>query len=432
LLIETAHANEPDSGNVRRLAPLLDIRLTVIQVLSLVSGSLRKLRDDFVTAYSSRYYPLGYTAALDGLRGVMVFGVVLEHIRHTTVPGAYYYMDIFFVMSAYFITSLLLRDIERFGGIRFLEFYRRRFSRILPAFVAMVGVVLLWSAIARFGPQFAYAATVIAIALGYFSNWWIIINGQDLYNIMGHTWSLSVEEQFYLVWPATVALLARLLGIGRRTIAILTLAAMLAWAWRAWATFAWATATDASFTRLYFGTDMHADAFFIGAALAIWLSVVPPGSTPRLERLIPSLAWPILICGLAISFFSGEPMEELYQKFHFELGVSLFAVLPGALLIFLLVRSRETILHKIFELAPVLFLGRIFYGLYLWHFPIVLFLYYHHASVWARLAIGLPLSLVFAVLSYIYIEEPFMRRRPGHRVQSKNGSAVVREKKVAG
>jgi peptidoglycan/LPS O-acetylase OafA/YrhL len=310
-------------------------------------------------------------------------------------------MDIFFVLSSYFITALLLRDIGRFGHIRYLSFYRRRFSRILPAFVAMASVYIVYRALIPSGAPFSHAVAETAVALAYFTNWWHMYVPSDNY-FLGHTWSLSVEEQFYLIWPATFALFAKWMGIGRHTVFLLLFAAVLGWAWRGWLTF-----TGASWERLYFGTDMHADAFFVGAALATWLNLCPAGSLPNVERLLPRLASPLLIYGIIVSFVIPET-----SGFQFYLGAMLCGVLPGALLILIVVRSSGTILHRVLEVPPALFLGKIFYGIYLWHFPIIRWLVFAHVHALGRLMIALPLSVVLAGLSYIYIEQPFMRHFP--------------------
>jgi peptidoglycan/LPS O-acetylase OafA/YrhL len=120
-------------------------------------------------AYEKQYYPLGYSPALDGLRGIMTVGIIVAHTRYPLVPGTLLYMDMFFVMSGYFITSLLLRDIERYGRVRYVEFYKRRFARIVPPLVAMLIGYLLYRYF--FWPKFSDAAFDALLAFTYVSNW---------------------------------------------------------------------------------------------------------------------------------------------------------------------------------------------------------------------------------------------------------------------
>src|SRR5262249_7481148 len=154
-------------------------------------------------AYRKQYYPLGYTPALDGLRGLMTVGVMIAHVYSAMVPIATVFMDIFFVMSAYFITSLLLRDFQRHRGIRYGAFYRRRFARIIPPFVMMLLAYLLFRSILF--PPFRDGLIDALIAFTYISNWWMAFQIPGIV-YMGHTWSLAVEEQYYLLWPISFAL----------------------------------------------------------------------------------------------------------------------------------------------------------------------------------------------------------------------------------
>src|SRR5450759_176241 len=125
-------------------------------------------------AYRKQYYPLGYTPALDGLRGLMTVGIMVAHVYYTVALFAVLFMEFFFLMSGYFSPSLLLRDIERHGGIRYGEFYRRRFARILPPFLVVVLAYLLFRSI--FFPPFRDALIDALIAITYISDWWMAFN----------------------------------------------------------------------------------------------------------------------------------------------------------------------------------------------------------------------------------------------------------------
>jgi len=361
----------------------------------------RPLVDTVAEACRKQYYPLGYTPALDGLRGLMTVGVIVAHVRYLLVPGALHYMDVFYVMSGYFITSLLLRDIERHGRIRFREFYRRRFARILPPFVAMVITYLAFRWF--FFPPFSDALTDAAIGFTYITSWWRAF-GLPGISFMSHTWSLSVEEQFYLLWPLALMLLVRAFGVSWRLVIAIGVLALMIWAWRIWL-----TSTNPPFWRLYNAPDTRADALMVGCALGVVLRMVPPGALPGLERILPKLAWPFLISSLLMTFF--YPWQYADPLFYY-VGIMLCGVLPGALLVTMLIRSSGTIVHRCLERPEAVFLGKIFYGMYLWHFPVVMMLKdLTGAPNLVRFLLGLPLTVLLATLSYAYIERHFMRVR---------------------
>jgi len=374
-------------------------------------GSLR-------SAYEKQAYPLGYAPGLDGLRAVITLAVVLSHIRVKLAPGAAFSLDIFFTMSGYFITALLLRDWTQYRRIRFGAFYRRRFARILPPFVAMVAAYLAFAWL--FLPDFRASLTESALALAYLTNLWRahllpwIAPVQTPY--LAHTWSLAIEEQFYLVWPCLLLLLLRGLGLGWRLLAAILILAVALWAWRILLT--WQGAPS---QRLYNGTDTRADALMIGCALAVWLRVAPAELHGRLARRLASAAWPLLLLlGGAIFLFGPDSKTAFY---HYA-GSNLLGALPAAAVIVILIRPERTILHRVFELPWLIFLGRIFYAIYLWHFPIVAVMNWQYGlPAGVRTLIALPLIFLLSVLSYALIERHFMRTAQPARARPAIASA---------
>jgi peptidoglycan/LPS O-acetylase OafA/YrhL len=358
------------------------------------------LRQTITEAYQKQYYPLGYSPALDGLRGLVTLGIFVTHVRYALIPGATLGMDVFFMMSGYFITSLLLRDLSEHGRIRYWQFYRRRFARILPAFLAMVAVYLLFRWM--FFPPFRAALTDALIGVTYVANWWRAFDWPGL-SYMNHTWSLAIEEQFYLIWPLTFALMFRLFGLSWRLVAAIAAVALAIWAWRIWL-----TASGAPFWRVYNGFDTRADSLMVGCALAVLLKLVPAGAWPRFEAVLPKLAWPFLISTALVLPFS----VQFTNPWFYYVATMLFGALPGALLVMMLVRSSGTIMHRVLERPEPVFLGKIFYGMYLWHFPILFLMKdMTGAPNLVRFVVGLALTLLFATLSYAYIERHFMRVR---------------------
>jgi peptidoglycan/LPS O-acetylase OafA/YrhL len=359
------------------------------------------LAESIGEVYRKQYYPLGYTPALDGLRGLMTVGIILYHaLNFRLIPGTVLFMDVFFVMSGYFITSLLMRDIQRDGCIRYGQFYRRRFARILPALLVMMLVYLLFR-LAFVGP-FRDALVEALIALSYMTNWWNAFT-VTIDSYMSHTWSLAVEEQFYLLWPITFALLVRTCGVRWRLVYVIVAIALAVWGWR----IGLAT-TGASCMRLYNGLDTHADALMFGCALGVALKLAPAGTYPKVEGFLPKLAWPCIIGSLGLIFF----FPPLWTYFYYYLGSVVCGALPGAVLIVLLVRGSGTALHRILERPEIVFLGKIFYGMYLWHFPILeMMRHLTGMSTVVRLFVGFSLTILLATASYAYIERHFMRVR---------------------
>src|SRR6266700_616906 len=363
--------------------------------------SIAPLRDAIGEAYHAQFYPLGYVAAHDGMRGLMTLGIVIAHVSYRMVHGAVLYIDVFFAASDYYITSLLLRDIEKRGRIDYGAFYRRRFARLLPPLLAMLAVYLLFSWLFR--PPFTSALARAAIVLSYISNYWYVFDPKGIEDL-GHTWTLSTEEQFYILWPVTFALLVRRLGVTWRLVLAIGAIGAAIWAWRVLLIF-----QGADWSRLYTAFDTRADALMGGCALAVILKLVPPGKYPALDRLWPRLAWPLLLYWGAVTFLFWPATGPSYNYYYF--GSILCGVIPGALALTMLTRSSGTICHRIFERPEAIFLGRIFYGIYLWHLPILNFMDSYGIEWRYRLLLGLPLSIAFATLSYAYLERRFLRRR---------------------
>ncbi|NPV20800.1 acyltransferase [Bradyrhizobium sp. 81013] len=359
------------------------------------------LRDAIRDAFRAQVYPLGYVPSHDGMRGLMTLGVVTAHVSHTLVPGAVLYIDLFFVASAYYITGLLLRDIDKHGQIRFRQFYARRFARIVPPLLLMLAAYLLFTWLLR--PPFLPALERATIALGYIANYWYVFDPRTIEDI-GHTWTLSTEEQFYLLWPLTFALLVKRFGVTWRLVGAICAIAAAIWAWRVSLVLG-----GAEWRRLYTAFDTRADALMAGCAMAVVLRLVPPGAFPALDRLWPKLAWPLLLYWGTVTFvfWAADGPSMNYYLF----GSMVCGVLPGILVLTMLARSHGTILHHIFEMPVAIFLGRIFYGIYLWHLPILNFL--DSYGLWwpLRLLVGLPLSIIAATLSYALLERHFLRRK---------------------
>jgi peptidoglycan/LPS O-acetylase OafA/YrhL len=345
---------------------------------------------------------------LDGLRAVAVTLVVLFHLTPGTLPGGYIGVDIFFVISGFLITSLLIAEKRRTGRISLGAFWARRARRLLPALAL---VVLVCSSIAwliggdvlvNIGRQLLGAAT--------FSYNWIAIAAGSTYfdagtpELFRNLWSLAVEEQFYLIWPLLV--LALLLLTKKRwmtppiiAIAVASSAAMVA-----------LSLTGADATRLYYGTDTHAFGLAIGAAIAV---VGLPAEPRRAARLAVPFAGLIAVLGLL--WLSWALVEG--SGFVFQGGLILVAVLSGITVF------AAAMPHSWFgaalEFVPVRWVGQRSYGIYLWHWPVSVLLtaalpgWASGPLAWGLGGIALATTLVAATVSYRWIEQPV--RRMGYR-----------------
>ena len=344
-------------------------------------------------------YPLGYMASLDGVRGLMTLGVLLAHTRMALFGGALIYMDVFFAMSGYLITSLLIADYQKRGAIRLKKFYIRRFMRLYPALAAMIilFVAFCW----LFSNELTSRLTEAAVAFFYLMDYWWAFGGSGVY-YLGHTWSLAVEEQFYLLWPLTFIVLLRIWGLSSRTAVVIFSMAVAFWMWRIWM-----TSSGAQIMWLYNSLDMRADALLLGCGVAVMLTTVDLASYPRLSTICARALLPLAVTGLALGFVMNFQMRWYYYV------SPLFGAIPGVITVVGLLQPRRTLMHRIYEHPIPVYCGRICYGLYVWHFPIFVWV-----SSWATpryimtFLIGWPLTFATATASYYLIERHFMRARP--------------------
>ncbi|MFN8038958.1 MAG: acyltransferase [Acidimicrobiales bacterium] len=350
-------------------------------------------------------FDLRHVPALDGLRGVAVAGVLLFHGGALT--GGYLGVDLFFVLSGFLITSLLLREFGGSGTIRLSSFWARRARRLLPALFGLVAVVALYCVfVAKPYELGAIRADALA-SVFYVANWRSILGGSgywDLYSAPSpfhHTWSLAIEEQFYLVWPLVVLGLLKL-GKGRRgpvlvtaLVGALASATLMALLW----------VPDADTSRVYLGTDTRAAAVLLGAALATMLAMRGPIATHR-GRV--GLEWAAVLSavGLGVAWATTSGLAPwLYHYGFFVCGVASTVVIAA------ITHPRIGPVGRVLQVAPLRWLGLISYGLYLWHWPVYVVLNRERVGVdgIALLAVRLAVSLAFAVVSYFVLELPIRR-----------------------
>ena len=349
-----------------------------------------------------------YLPGIDALRALAVLAVFFYHADVGWMPGGFLGVDLFFVISGYLITSLLLREFRATGGVRLGRFWLRRAQRLLPAVGVLIAVTMIAAAI--FQPDRIDALRGDAIAsLFYFANWHFIFGDVSYFeqfqapSLFTHLWSLSVEEQFYLFWPLVFAGGMKLFGRGRLLLGVL--AGALASVALAWILFA--PGHDAS--RVYYGTDTHAVGLLAGVALAlVWSPIeLRRRRTGPLVGPILDVAGVLALAYVVLSFLHVHDYD--LALWH---GGYLWLALITALLIAVLVHPAAR-LGGLLGQAPVLWLGLRSYSFYLWHWP-VLALTRPGVDVDLPRGVLIPLQLLavlaLADLSYRFVELPFRGR----------------------
>jgi peptidoglycan/LPS O-acetylase OafA/YrhL len=343
-----------------------------------------------------------YRPGLDGLRAIAVASVFLYHSRIDWLPGGFLGVDLFFVLSGYLITSLLLVEWEARNQIDLRRFWMRRGRRLLPALVVVVLASLILASIFARG-DLARTRSDVVSSLLYYANWHQIIANHSYFNLMGnpsllqHTWSLGVEEQFYIVWP--LLLVPGLVLVGRKRLPMIVIAGIAASAALMWILY-----TDPNNpSRVYYGTDTRAFLLLMGILLAlVW---------PRIEGL-GRRALPVLellgIAALVGSVLLFLQMQEfnptLYQGGDLAAAFC-FTVLIAA------VAHRSTGIGQALGVAPLRWIGERSYGIYLWHWPIILLVAGVNARPSPAVVVGEAAIIVAAAaLSYRFVEQPIRTR----------------------
>jgi peptidoglycan/LPS O-acetylase OafA/YrhL len=355
---------------------------------------------------------------LDGLRALAVLSVMAYHAGFSWIPGGFHGVDAFFVLSGYLITSLLIAERRGTGAIRFGRFWARRARRLLPAlFVLVAGLALLhllWPGVLPWPDPVPDAAA----ALAYVANWHFVAGNASYFSPsfpspLLHTWSLAIEEQFYLVWPLVVfAVLGGLTRFGRRVHLIPDVEDRLKWLGvicgvGALASAAWMwilTPANASPNRAYYGTDTRAQALLVGATLAVVLAVFPLRS--ERARRGGAVAGVAGLLGAAAIWYLVPETSTL--AFH---GGFLLASVASAAIVAGVVVAPTGAAARILSLRPLRYVGRISYGAYLWYWPVALVMTPEriHLGEWALFLCRTAVTLGIAALSARFVELPIRR-----------------------
>lgn len=364
-------------------------------------------------AAATRYVP-----ELDGLRAVSILLVALSHAGlGRLVPGGYG-VTVFFFISGYLITNLLLAELEASGAINWRRFYSKRIVRLAPALLLYIAVAYL----TLLALGFRIPTADLGAAVFYVANYYEIFVGfarplaetpaGDLVtqrSPFGIVWSLAIEEHFYIVFPLLLAMLRTRAALFAGLFALLVLPLI----WRGWLFFD-GTVAALGELRIYEATDTRLDSLAFGCLLAALMR--DPETMPRLDRLFRTY-WPVLL-GIALTLLSLLIREDFFRwtaRFSVQ-GVGLLLIVPA-----LLWAERYPLLARPLRLSPVVYVGKLSYSLYLFHYLAFLLVDWFCASrglaqyglIWQSLA--WPLAFGLAMASYHGVETPLLavRRRLG-------------------
>ncbi len=364
---------------------------------------------------------LPHVPALDGLRGVALLGVLFFHAQGA-LPGGYLGVDLFFVLSGYLITSLLLAERESSGRIDLAAFWVRRARRLFPALLSLMPAIAAYCWVFARADELRDLRAEALATLGYVANWRAIFTHKSYWELFAspspleHTWSLAIEEQFYVVWPLVVS--AVMWRGSRRTVRVvaivLTLASMVAM---------FILSNAPSSTRAYMGTDTRAAAILSGAVLA---TIASPSTTfsPRTVRIFDVLG-AIAVIGIGVAWWKLDGASPFLYRGGFWL-----TELCGLVLVVCAISGG--FVSRALSFPALTYVGTISYGLYLWHWPVDVVLTAERVHLHGAALYAFQFAVTFAIasVSYRFFEKPIRTRglpfgRPAIIVPASVALAVV-------
>jgi len=337
----------------------------------------------------------GYLPELDGIRAIAILMVVAVHAHIPFAPGGFIGVDLFFVLSGYLITSILLKEHNKNGTIDFKRFYWRRGLRLLPALTVLLILFIAFGLLFQLDMQILIRD--VTIVFFYAASW-----SRALYNIppdwLGHTWSLSIEEQLYFLWPLILIKLNRfsiksvLISLSSFAFTVSIYRYVL-------------LSNNVSTDRIYFGFDTRIDTILFGCILAYLLScdnsVIKFVSRKIILNMttIASIAFLLFI----LTCFNGKMM------FFYSYGLMLTGVSSAVIILYVLVNSNG-LLSSLLRFPFLVYTGKISYGLYIWHWPIFNYLHSHtQLQTGTKAVIGIIASYAVSALSYYLVERPLLK-----------------------
>jgi peptidoglycan/LPS O-acetylase OafA/YrhL len=351
---------------------------------------------------------MGYVPALDGLRALAVIAVILYHADLGWLPGGFIGVEVFFVISGFLITSLLIEEAEREGGIALRQFWLRRARRLLPAVFARLVGVSVWALLFS-DLMVGQLRHDVLPAIVYVSNWWQIFFTDVPYfaptdpSLLRHLWSLAVEEQWYLIWPfAFVALMRwkRNRAQAAQTLLIVALVIMVI-------TAVLYSGNEDRTNFLYLSTLTRSTGLLLGAAGAMlwrpWLASVKARRSAPSVADMPEKVLSLAALGSGVLLLLLALVLKVDGAFLYRGGLALVSI-ASLVLVAAVVHPNAVSLHRVFGVRPLVEIGKRSYGLYLWHWPIFLFASAREST--GKFVIACIITAVVAEASYRFIEMP--------------------------
>jgi peptidoglycan/LPS O-acetylase OafA/YrhL len=357
-------------------------------------------------------FRLGYRPWLDGLRGCAILLVLAYHLH--LIPGGSFGVDIFFVLSGFLITSLLAEEWRSHGSISLPRFYLRRLLRLFPALLTLLLVGFVYTLLFRPTGEAAAYRKEMVVAVCYVSNWPSL--HRTAMSVLGHTWSLSVEEQFYLIWPMLLFVMLRA-KLAPRTIILVVLAGILGSASLRAVLFSMRPPAgperQSLVMRLYAGLDTRADALLMGCLVGLLATggLLPrsPQSRrpPRLRSFQAAIRAGALVSALALSYLFSHACFNHHQYFY---GMYTVVALMVAVIIVCLLTAPPRLALRVLESGVLVGVGRISYGLYLFHIPVIHWLRLPSRQLgWTapgKTLLATGVSFAAALISFYLVERP--------------------------
>ena len=349
-----------------------------------------------------------YIPAIDGLRAIAVISVMLYHLGFKWIPGGFLGVDLFFVISGYVITRLLLDSIQRSGGLDLKGFYIGRVRRLLPPLLFMLILTIIFVGV--FAPDSIKRLLIDApFALTGMMNWWLVFKHQDYFESFGrppllqHTWSLGVEVQFYLFWPLLLLFVLKFFGkkvIPTAALSIATISGIALFL----ASIRADLSSNQSVSHVYFGTDTHSIGLFLGSALAV--SWIPQNLSPNIEKRAQDFIDFVGVFGL-LGLLASFLLIKESDPTSYRVAFPLLGIFGCAIIM--------SIVHPASRFAPILqhpamvWIGERSYAIYLWHW--IVFQLTRPAqdiegTTWALYSFRILVVLALADISLRWVELP--------------------------
>lgn len=379
---------------------------------------------------------MGYQPALDGVRAVSVIAVILYHAGFSWMHGGFFGVEVFFVVSGFLITSLLVEERDRAGRVDLRQFWVRRWRRLLPALVAVLVAVSVWVVFWGSLEQRAQMRRDLPWAIGYLANWGQIVSETPYFagtpTLLRHLWSLAVEEQWYVLWPLAFMVIGRRAADDRRrgrSLIVLAVLVMIATA-LAW-TAEWPTRWGDPANALYLSTVSRSSGLLLGAAMAfLWrpwrITHARRADASRSLDLAALVALGVLVVAFAVG--------------RVDSGTTYVALLPlvtiaSAVVIAVAVHPWSALVRPLFSRQPLVEIGKRSYGLYLWSWPISRMCDAYSGSV-GRFVLAMAITVPVSEVSYRFIETPIRqgvlgrwwndkRRRDWNTITLAAGTTVI-------